>query len=699
MNRSPSLRAACAAALACTLGSTPVLAQQAASDMTVHLESGADEWHARDAVIRLIPSRPLEPDEGRLAVLIGSTDLTDLFEWRDQSLVYHPRTMPLPPGENELTVFVVSADGEWREAMRTTLRVLTDGGFRQASFSPQLDAQGTRTLDHDFKPEGSGVPPSDDASMNLMLNGTLVKNDWRFAARMHTLGVSEREKALRYGDRGDDAPLVDLSDFSLRLDRLDDQRTYFELGHVTHGQHRHLMPGFASRGAIMGAPIGANGAARFAALSGTSIVGWNNLTGLARSDHRILTAGLGWQLLPARPGGLTLDLDYLDGSLLPQSAFNTGGITDAETSQSWGVRAAGATSSGRLRFDAGFARSRFHNPFDPTLAFDLDVVPVREEERDARYVDIYWDVVQNRFVGRHPTSLSFALRHERIDPQYRTVAAFVQSDIDQNVIEMTGLWGPLQLQLAHARMEDNLDDLPSVLTTKTRRSNAGVGLALSSLFVETNGFTRWLPILAYNFDRTHQFGAGVPINSGFNESHVPDQVSARHGASASWQGNAWMFGYRVERSEQDNRQPGRERADFEHRLHGANLSLSLYQGLDVNFDVSHERSYSVEAMRFDRNRNYGFGLAWNITKALHFSGSVALTKSFDDPRTNENESTNLDLNLSYRLHWQTSEGRGIAGQLFVRYSDLDFAYYDRVFGFDSSNRTRIVIGGINFSMQ
>ncbi|NLG75279.1 MAG: hypothetical protein GX535_03505 [Xanthomonadaceae bacterium] len=699
MKRSSILRAACTTTLACALGSAPAFAQQPGAELSVHLESGADEWRPRDASIRLTPSRPLQPDEGRFAVLIGATDLTDLFEWYDRSLVYQPRAMLLPPGENELAVFVVTPDGEWREAARMTLRVLTDRGFEQASFAPQLDAQGTSTLDHRFEPEGAGVPPSDDASMNLMLNGTLVKNDWRFAARIHTLGVSEREKALRYGDEGDEAPLVDLSDYSLRIDRPEDQRTYFELGHVTHGQHRHLMPGFASRGAIFGAPIGAGGAARFAALSGTSIVGWNNITGLARSDHRILSAGLGWQLVPTRPGALSIDVDYLDGSLLPRSAFNAGTITDAETSQSWGVRAAGSTESGRLRFDAGFARSRFHNPFDPTLAFDLDVVPVREEERDARYVDLYWDAVQNRFVGRHAASLSFALRHERIDPQYRTVAAFLQSDIDQNVIEMTGLLGPLQLQLAHARAEDNLDDLPSVLTTKTRRSNAGLGLALSSLFVETNALTRWLPILSYNFDRTHQFGTGVPINSGFNESHVPDQVSARHGASASWQGNAWMFGYRVEFSEQDNRQPGREQADFEHRLHGANLSLSLLEGLDVNFDVSFERSYSVEALRFDRNRNYGFGLAWNITKALHFAGSVALTESFDQPRTNENESTSLDLNLSYRLHWKTSEGRGVGGQIFVRYSDLDFSAYDRLFGFDSSNRTRIVIGGINFSMQ
>src|SRR5690606_13628185 len=170
-------------------------------------------------------------------------------------------------------------------------------------------------------------------------------------------------------------------------------------------------------------------------------------------------------------------------------------------------------------------------------------------------------------------------------------------------------------------------------------------------------------------------------------------------ASVSWQGNAWMFGYRVEMSEQDNRQPGRQQADFEHRLHGANLSLSLLQGLDVSFDVSHERRYSVEALRFDRTRNYGFGLAWSITKALHFSGSVALSETCDQPRTSENESTNLDLNLSYRLHWQTSEGRGVGGQLFVRYTDFHIASRDRLFNFANDPRTRIVIGGINFSMQ
>lgn len=691
-------RRACVIGFACWFGTHAAHAQDRA-ELAIRLEGDTEAWRAPDEVIRLSFSRPLLPSEGRIAVLVGSIDLTDLFQWRDQGLVYQPQALPLPAGEHELSVFLVTSDGHWREAASVPLRVLTARGFEKADFSPQIDAQGMRVIHERFEPDGSGAPRQDDASMNLVLNGTLVRDGWRFSSRLHTLGVSQREKALRYGEAGEDAPLVDLSDYSLRLDHTDDQRTYFELGHVSHGQHRHLMPGFSSRGAIVGLPLGTAGAARLAALSGSSIVGWNNFTGLSRSDHRILAAGLGWQLLPTRPGAVTIDVDYLDGSLLPRTAFNTGSITDAETSQSWGLRVSGATPSGGLRFDTGYARSRFHNPFDMTLAFDLDLVPVQEEERAARYLDLSWDVVQARFIGRHAASLSLALRHERVDPQYRTVAAAVQSDIDQNVFELSGLLGPLQVQLAHARAEDNLDDLPSVLTTKTRRNNAGVGLALSNLFVSSNALTSWLPILTYNFDSVHQFGAGVPVNSGFNASHVPDQMSKRHGVALNWQGAAWQFGYRGDFSEQDNRQPGRENADFEHRIHALNLSIALHESVDVSFEVSGERSWSQESARIDRNRNYALGVAWNATRRLYVAGTVARTESLDEPRTSSSESTNLDLNLSYRLQWRTSAQRSLLGQLFLRFSDLDFSSRDRLFGFAVDNRTRVVIGGINVSMQ
>lgn len=690
---------ACVLALALCFSAHAAFAQEERTDLVVRLDGDAQAWREGDEPIRLLLSRSVSPGEGRLAILVGSMDLTDLFEWRDQALVYRPQSLPLPAGESELSVFLVTPEGQWRESARFPLRVLTESGFREADFAPQVDLQGTRVVHERFDPWGSGVPREDDASMNLVLNGMLAGDGWRFSSRFHTIGVGEREKALRYSERGEDAPLVDLADYSLRVEHADEQRAYAELGHVSQGRHRHLMPGFSSRGLILGAPLGAAGSARFSVLSGSSIVGWNNFTGMERSDHRIVAAGLGWELLPTRPGAVRLDLDYVDGSLLPRTGFNAGSITDAETSQSWGARLSGATPSGRLRFDTGYARSRFRNPFDPLLAFDLDLVAVQEEERGARYLDLSWDLLPTRFIGRHAASLSLALRHERVDPQYRTVTAWVQSDIDQNMIEMNGLLGPLQLQMAYTRAEDNLDDLPSVLKTKTRRSAAGANLALADLFGTSNRFTAWLPVLSYSFDRIHQFGAGVPVDSGFNASHVPDQVGEHHGVGLGWQGAWWQFGWRSDFTEQDNRQPGRESADFEHRMHAANVSLMLHQSVDVSFEVSRERSVSLESARIDRNRNYAFGLAWSLTRKLYLSGTVALTESFDEPRTSSGESTNLDLNLAYRFEWRTGAERGLAGQLFLRYSDIDFSSRDRLFGFDFDNRSRVVIGGINVSMK
>jgi hypothetical protein len=129
------------------------------------------------------------------------------------------------------------------------------------------------------------------------------------------------------------------------------------------------------------------------------------------------------------------------------------------------------------------------------------------------------------------------------------------------------------------------------------------------------------------------------------------------------------------------------------------LSLALSQALDVNFEVSRDRSYSFESARIDRNRNYSFGLAWNIVRSLYFTGTVALTESFDEPRTSSSDSTNLDLNLSYRVQWRSTTGRALLGQLFLRYSDLDLSTRNRLFGLDFDSRTRVVIGGINVSMQ
>jgi hypothetical protein len=83
-----------------------------------------------DDKIELQLSRELKKSEGRLAIFIAQTDLTSLFTPFQKTLTYNRKILPLPSGENSLTVYLVSPSEQWQEVARFTLRVAsskTDG--------------------------------------------------------------------------------------------------------------------------------------------------------------------------------------------------------------------------------------------------------------------------------------------------------------------------------------------------------------------------------------------------------------------------------------------------------------------------------------------------------------------------------------------------------------------------------------------
>ncbi|MGH9767843.1 MAG: hypothetical protein ACREAB_10455, partial [Blastocatellia bacterium] len=101
---------------------------KAAQDSTIQLAIGASfadkQSIAPDELIELTANRPLAQGEGRLAVVVGATDLTDLFIVSAQSLKYGAgKSFPLPMGETELTVYLVAPNDDWRDLARFPLRV------------------------------------------------------------------------------------------------------------------------------------------------------------------------------------------------------------------------------------------------------------------------------------------------------------------------------------------------------------------------------------------------------------------------------------------------------------------------------------------------------------------------------------------------------------------------------------------------
>ncbi len=653
-----------------------------AQAITVQLDLRGESSLRRDSSFELVVLPLPKPDEGRLAMVLGAVDVTDLFRTTATGFAYRPELMPLPLGDSELVVYLATAQGEWRELARLPLKTLQTGGFESVTMTPRLDLNLRGQLDEGHDPESNAPQRSSFQDLNVQLDfsGSLGRSGWSFEPRANVIGVTNQPEALRFGQEGEEAPKADLSAYSLKLGR---GSGFALLGGVQVGEHRFLAQQFGSRGLQLRLPLGARVDATLAAASGTQIVGFDNLTGLERSEHQLLIGTFGFELLK-RASGLRLEASYLDGSLQPESSFNQGSVTDAEESRGYGLRLLGSTPSQRLRFEGGWARSEFENPADPFLFQGADVVAVEPETRAARYAELNAGLLQRTLANGGALSFDLALRHSRVDPQYRTIAAFLQADREENTAELRSQIGPASVQLTHSRAEDNLDDIRSLLTTKTQRSSANLALPIGQL-VKSEELRPWLPALTYTFDRTHQFGVGVPLQGSFNLSFIPDQVSLNQLASLDWSFPRLRVGLRLGESDQDNRQVGRENADLGVRTAGLALGASPHADLDLTLEASRELSDNREFAQENETVRYAGSCNWRITPFWTATATASKTDSEDHPLTRTSSSWNGDAQIAWRFEKKRGERHGLSGQLFLRF--LEQSIDGRDLQFDSSNQS------------
>lgn len=656
----------------------------AAAELEIRPLWQTGEWLPPDSPIAL---EIVAPPEGRLALFLGPTDVTDVFRRVGNRLIYRPELLPLPRGESELVVWEAGPRG-WRELGRFPVDVLGPAGLEQAELALRLDLEGLLDLD-----SGGSEPPPEEERLTAQIDvrQSAARGGWSFRIGGNVIGVSEADQALRFGEQGEDAPLFDLSSWELVLDR-----GGFEigLGHLAWGDSRLLASGFSSRGARMRVPLGGAIDLSLAAMHGTAIVGWDNVLGLAESEHRIFAGTLGVEALPGRPGALRFEITGLDGSVLPEAGFNQGEITDREENQGLGFRLLAAPTD-RLRIDAGWSESEFTNPFDPFLAQGAALVPVESETRNARYLDLDWTMVRRQGAGGRTAELAFAVDHRRTDPLYRSVAAFVQPDVEETGGQLRLLWGGLSGLASYSEGRDNLDELPSVLTTRTRRAAWSLQLPLAEVFQAEAG--PWVPLVSLSGDRTHQAGDGVPVDGGFSDSHVPDQVSLSHQASVQWTGASWNLALNGSLSEQDNRQPGREEADFDHSGLGVSLFTSPLAALDLGIDVRRERQEVLELG--ERTTTDSVGLQWTLRlPAPHaLTGSLSWTDSETEPSVRSSEDVIGDAQWSWTFE-RRRRAHGVSGRLYLGGSYRESRALDFLFDFSDRRDGWKVAAGTSFSL-
>jgi hypothetical protein len=640
---------------------------------------------------------PQELAGADLRVIAGATDVSALIRFPQPGvLALDLRVAPLPPGESELILYRADAP-QWEEVARFPLKVLTATGFEKSRFEPKLDLASKSQFG--ARATGTAALPARTPYNDLTGRGgasfELARGAFGFDGSFNAAGSSFRDEALRFGELAARAPKTDLADYVVNTRWHDTRLT---VGHLSWGNHPLLLNGYGSRGLSLMQRFGTRADVSLAAINGTAIVGYDNLLGLDAADHRIYGAGFGFELLGSRPGALRAELTLLDAALESRNNFNVGEVTDAEQSRGIGLRLSGSTAGNRVRVDLALARSRYVNPFDPLLAQGGALQPVQPVTSRARSADLSFDLLQasQALSAHHPLTVTLALHHERLAPLYRSLGATLNADQQLNRAALTAQIGGAQVRLSAARREDNLDNVATIL--KNRTDTSGFGLTLPPWGADAAGRS-WWPQVSYNGQLTHQRALNAPLTaaSGIAETHRPDQKNADHQLSLAWTRDPWSFSYALSYATQDNRQIGRENADFANLGHQLTLTLRAFDALNLNLGVSRARNDSTEKNVAAYTTGGTAGVDWQLGARWSLAANVGRTLNNDSQDVSQSANSTAQAQLSYRYELP-SFGRKLPGQVFIRCARQGSATRDSVFGLNTRGSNTAWDAGLSMSL-
>jgi hypothetical protein len=710
--------------LCCAAGAWSPAAAQQDNVLRITANFTGEQAVAPDATLELHATRPPSSSEGHFAVFVGDMDITALCLIRDGLVTYTPRGILLPLGQTSVIVYLVTDSNAWTEIARLPILVAEPQkpGVATSGTGTQPTTPVTPPPENSSGPKAFQFVPSvsvnikgqstvlffpstsrpdrvnfTDIAFQASFQGNYTGPDLTVQNQFDLAGSSVQNEALRFGDLGNKAMQVDLASYLMRYQF---HRSTLSVGQVSFGTNRELVNSFSSRGISLTVPINKRLDFSAAIMNGTSVVGFNNFFGLDRTVHQILGGTIGLEVVPQRPGGLRLEVTGLNGSLLPLSGFNQQAVTDAQRSRGASVRVLASDPAQRFHLDAGFARSRFTNPADPLLYQGRNVIAVVPVSRNARYLDVSYDLLRDYTLSKkNHVNLNLAYHHERVDPLYRSVAAFSQADRLNNQWDLSGSVGSVTAAFDYTRSNDNLAGIPSILRTLNRRTAFNVSIPTANIFSDPTKPSPWFPRLSYTIDNVHQFAPVVPVNGDFaSPAQIPDQVSRNQSFVAEWQvASLLRLGYRFNLSFQDNRQLGRERADLLNVVNGVTVGLNPLRSLDVTFDLGNERASNFEQNTINSTLRVGTNINWRMTQTMAWALNAATTGAGDRAGTNHSRNIDFDIQYSWRLlSTERTRFRKVQAQFFIRYANRYASSEDLLFRLFNINKLQTVNAGLNF---
>ena len=395
--------------------------------------------------------------------------------------------------------------------------------------------------------------------------------------------------------------------------------------------------GVRSRG-ISGTATLFNGKLKLGAgrVFGTDIVGVTQ--GILPGGNKNVRYGLSLESswFDEGPVPIVIGADWLDVRRPSQASVNIAAVDDAEINRVFGLSVNAAAREGRVVYAGRWARSSYLNPSDPTnFAFVEGQVETPASKDEAWSHDLSWSSLLEDVAGQ-PLSFSMQGRWARIGLLYRSAAGVSAADRDEQSLNVSLNRNWLAGTVAAPSTENNVEDVPGILKTRSETVSAAANISMDALFAgqdQDGQRSVWIPESLSLSQTTENIEALNPTIiqkfSSLNGSEIPRQTSTSLSASANWtwgESNPQNLSLSWSVNKIDNKQLGRDladnkdtRIDLSYAIAGSwwDATARLGQSLSNNFDPdARSNSKSVD-----------FGLSTTLRPDNWPSFSVSIDQS------------------------------------------------------------------------
>lgn len=180
-------------------------------------------------------------------------------------------------------------------------------------------------------------------------------------------------------------------------------------------------------------------------------------------------------------------------------------------------------------------------------------------------------------------------------------------------------------------------------------------------------------------------------------SKIPNQLNNTQSIGLGWKlSDALSFDYKSSNTFQDNRQQGRENADFNNISNQFSVGWQPSQKLRFNFGYNFTNAQNIERQITRFTQSPTFGVSWEFVPDVIFAANYNFNNDSDSIGESLTRSNALDLLLTWNFKTNTF-GRENPASVFLRYGGQSNLNSSSIGNINTDSTINTVSAGMSLS--